>query len=60
MQVHVELAAIGAEVGRPSEGGEGVFRTLAGGAAVGDDFGAGHGTSLTSVDARRLTFRGCL
>lgn len=60
MEVHIELAAVGAELGRPPEGGKGVLGLLAGGAAVGDDFGAGHGDSLTSVPSRRLTLRECL
>lgn len=60
MQVDVELTALGTQLGRPPEGGEGVLGVLAGGAAVGDDFRAGHGGSLTSVTLRRLTFRECL
>ena len=60
VQVDVELAAVGPQFGGTAEGCEGVLRALAGRAAVGDDFGAGHGTSLTSVRPRRLTFRGCL
>jgi hypothetical protein len=37
--VHVELDAIGAQLGGPNEGGKGVFRALEGCAPVGDDFG---------------------
>ncbi len=60
MEVDVKLAALSPQFGGPTEGGEGVLGVLAGGAAVGNDFRAGHGGSLTSVTLRRLTFRECL
>lgn len=45
VEVDVELDPVGAQVNSTCEGGEGVLRALAGGAAVGDDFGAGHSVS---------------
>lgn len=59
VQVHVKLAAAGAEVGGPTKSGKRVLWLLAGGAAVGDDLGTRHGDSLTSVRLRRLTLREC-
>lgn len=43
VEMHIELAAVGPQLGGPPEGSEGVLGALAGGTAVGDDFRAGHG-----------------
>ena len=45
MQVDIELDPAGAQFDGALEGGEGVLWALTGGAAVGDDFGAGHAVS---------------
>jgi hypothetical protein len=42
VEMDIKLASVGPKLGGPPEGGEGVLGALAGGPAVGDDFGAGH------------------
>ncbi len=59
VEMHIELAAVGPQLGGSPECGEGVLGTLAGGTAVGDDFRAGHRSSLTFARLRRLTSREC-
>lgn len=60
VKVQIKLTAVCAQFGGPAKGCEAVLWTLAGSAAVGDELGAGHDGSLTSVSPRRLTLRVCL
>ena len=54
--LHVELDAISAQRQRAAESGQGILRRLGGGAAVGDEQRAGHGTEKNAETTGRRAY----